>query len=609
MRVLLVQPPLTPDGPVEPPVGLAALAAWLAEQGHSPRILDLELTQRLHKVSDWRHCVDELDRAIASFSPDVLGMTSMYSNSLHAAKLLARAKAVKPDIVTVAGGSHFGALPEASLQRHAALDFVVCGEGEIPTSELLRQLETKSDWSAVPSLAWRRGESIVLNPSAKLMDLADLPNPWARAGELAIDFTDYVSTAGDNPDRRVAYVEAGRGCPFECSFCATAPFWHRQYRVKPVARIIDEIRHLHEHGYNHIVLVHDLLTVNRRFVRELCEQLLASRLPVRWMANSRTDIALDGLLPLMKASGCWKLFFGIESASPRLQASNNKHLDPSETFDAISDLGRHGLTATCSFVVGFPDETLEEASHSIQAGARMKVMGAEIVQFHRLRIWPPAPLSRADLPRVFDPTSLAIEFPYLDIPPDDLTEIAGSPDFFGGYFSPVTTAGDQEQIAQLEMFAHHAVMLAPMTVYALASLRPGQFVGLLYRAIERLGPIARADLDWESGQLLRNWHCIKPYLVDMQGSMRLRDWEREIVEGVLGYEDQRARFTVGSPARSSHQDDDLRFTTGVNIPELIESIQSEHPLDAELLLPTEILLKRGRRGEFSCYAASVARTH
>ena len=54
---------------------------------------------------------------------------------------------------------------------------------------------------------------------------------------------------------------------------------------------------------------------------------MAARLPVEWMANSRTDIRLKGLLPKMKASGCWKLFFGVENASDRVQKAIDKHLN------------------------------------------------------------------------------------------------------------------------------------------------------------------------------------------------------------------------------------------------------------------------------------------
>ncbi len=606
MRILLVQPPLTPAGPVEPPIGLAALGAWLLARGHSPRILDLELFQRLQRVQDWTACEQEFERTIADFGPQVVGVTSMYSNSLHAARLISRAKAANKNIVTLAGGSHFGALPRQSLARHAELDFVIQGEGESATSQLLDELEGNGEWSAVPSLAWRRGDDIAINPPSKLIDLAELPDPWTTVDQGLLDLTAYLATTGARPGRRVAYLEAGRGCPFECSFCATAPFWHRRYRVKSVERIIGEMRRLHRAGYERIVLVHDLLTVNRRFVRELCEALLDSKLPVEWMANSRTDISLDGILPLLKASGCWKLFFGVESASSRVQEQINKRLDPNAAFSTVANLSSHGLTATCSFVIGFPDETADEIGLSIRAGARLKLLGAETVQFHRLRIWPPAPLSEAGLPRSFDRTALEIEFPYVDVPPQDMAEIAGSPDFFGGYFSTWTAAGDAAQIAQVEMFAHHTVALAPMTIYALLALRPRQFLPAFYTAIARLGPLVRAGLDWDAGRLMRNWRAIAPYLNAIAESVGLSDTEFRLVAALFDYEDERVRFTAVDETQGD-KDSPRQFVSAIDIPEAIRRIQREDALGEDLLRPTAILFRKNADDGFSSFAGPLPR--
>jgi radical SAM superfamily enzyme YgiQ (UPF0313 family) len=599
MRVLLVQPPLTPNGPVEPPVGLAALAAWLVKLGHTPKLLDLELFQRVNNIVEWDACVSEFNKALRRFEPDVVGVTSMYSNSLHAARLISLAKTWRTDVATLAGGSHFGALPRQSLIRHPALDFVIQGEGEGPLAAFLGRLETDRDWAAVPALAWRRGDEIVLNGPGNLIELAELPDPWTTLDGI-LDPTDYLPTSGAATSHRVAYLEAGRGCPFMCSFCATAPFWQRRYRVKPVKRIVEEIRTLHQAGYDRFVLVHDLLTVNRQFIAELCDEILDSRLPIEWMANARTDLSLDGLLPRMKAAGCWKLFFGIESASERVQASIDKHLDPEQAYWVIANLGRHGLTSTCSFVIGFPDETAAEISASIRAGARMKILGAEIVQFHRLRIWPPAKLSGLDLSQAFDLTSLKIEYPYLEVLSEDLDEIAESPDFFGGYFTPDTLAGGHSQVAQLEMFAHHAVALCPMSIYALETFRPKRLVSAFYGAIERVGALDRTQLDWDGGQLLGNWETLKPYLMDICESLDLTSTMHSTVLGILSYEEERIHFTTSKTNASSESV--RHFLSTVDIPGAIRRIQNDESLEDGILKSTEIMLRRTRAGLFESLA-------
>src|ERR1044072_6925347 len=121
---------------------------------------------------------------------------------------------------------------------------------------------------------------------------------------------------------------------------------------------------------------------------------------------------------------------GVASASARLQKEMRKGLKREcvvSTIRALSDLG---IASTCSFVIGFPDETSAELSSTISLGAELKLIGAGMIQFHRLRTWPPAPLSRAAIPASFDVDSLLLEYPFLEVPADDIAAIEKDPAFF-----------------------------------------------------------------------------------------------------------------------------------------------------------------------------------
>ena len=103
MRVLLAQPPLQPGREVTPPLGLCTLASWFQSSGHEIRILDLDLQGKPASGPPERTCSDFFTRYIADFGPTVVGVTSMYNNSLQAQRLLQRAKQVNSAIVTVSG--------------------------------------------------------------------------------------------------------------------------------------------------------------------------------------------------------------------------------------------------------------------------------------------------------------------------------------------------------------------------------------------------------------------------------------------------------------------------------------------------------------------------
>jgi radical SAM superfamily enzyme YgiQ (UPF0313 family) len=102
--------------------------------------LDLDLECKPALGFPERTCGDFLARYIAEFDPAVVGVTSMYNNSLQAQRLVQRVKQVSSAIVTVCGGSHFGALGVQSLRRIPELDYVIEGEAELAFASLLDAL-------------------------------------------------------------------------------------------------------------------------------------------------------------------------------------------------------------------------------------------------------------------------------------------------------------------------------------------------------------------------------------------------------------------------------------------------------------------------------------
>ena len=414
----------------------------------------------------------------------------------------------------------------------------------------------------------------------------------------------YTATIPSHAPRRIAYIEAGPGCPFACTFCATAPFWEQRFRVKPVDRIVEEIRYLHEEfAYDSFILVHDLLTVHAKFISAFCEAMIDARLPVEWMANSRTDIRLRGLLPKMKAVGCWKLFFGVESASPRVQAEIDKRLNIDEVFSTIEDLTDHGISATTSFVMGFAGEKDAELSASIGMGARLKLMGVETVKFHRLRLFPPSRLSRADISGHFDSASLAIEYPFIDLPDDDMQAIRGDPEFFAGYWTPPTPAGSPDQLAQVEMFFHHMVAFAPLTIAAAAYFGGPALIACFYDAVEDSGPIKRENLDWEKGDLFANWPELRALLNALIEKLMLDGWKTELVSALALYEGQRLAFVSGKEIKEAltREATWMAFCSNVDLPAVLDRLHAGTALTRELLRSTSVVLARKAGAEFAAY--------
>jgi radical SAM superfamily enzyme YgiQ (UPF0313 family) len=611
MRVLLAHPPLNVLREVSPPLGLSTLAAWLKHHGHEVRCLDLDLEIKdLAEGQDMY--LDLLANEVHEFSPHAVGITSMYNNSLQAERMIRVVKECDDSVVTIGGGSHFGALGQQALRRIPELDFAIEGEGEEAFSLLLSALQADGSVAGIPRLHYRADGKLCATPTNGLMDLSVLPPIWSYLDGI-IDLRRYAATVPEGSARRAIYIEAGRGCPFRCTFCATAPFWERKYRVKPIERIIDEMRFLYEeYNYNAFMLVHDLLTANRKFIDRFSEAMIDARLPVEWMANHRTDIDLHGLLPKMKTAGCWAMFFGVESASERLQQTMEKGLERDGVVSTITGLSDLGIASTCSFVIGFPDETPEELSKTVAMGAELKVLGAGLVQYHRLRTWPPAPLSRAELPAEFDLDSLHIEYPFIDVPSEDVAAIEADREFFAGYFAPYSQSGTFAELAQVELFFTQVIAVSPLTIAVMGRLITNGFMESFYDVLSRRGAITRERIDAAGEDALSIWQLLRPYLEDwMAEHSDLPSWQHELMQAVMKYEEKRLVF-VNSEREAEGEmltrgDNWGAFLSDVDIATVFEAIHANQPLTPELVDECAVVFTREGIGSYHAYTTEIAR--
>jgi len=605
MRVLLAQPPLTLGHEVAPPVGLCALASWLHHLGHDVRLVDLDLDV---KEADYplTSYLRIFASAVEDFAPQVVGVTSMFNNSLLAERMLRAAKQIDPEVITIAGGPHFGALGPQALGRISHLDFVVEGEGELTLGELLESVGCSRDLRAIEGLWLRAGEEPVVKPRRALLDLALVAPVWRTLPE-SFALSKYPATIAAGARRRAMYVEAGRGCPYACSFCATAPFWRRRYRVKPVEVLIAELRFLYEeYGYDSFLLVHDLLTVDRGYVEALSDRLLEERLPVQWMANHRLDLDLHGILPKAKSAGLWKLFFGAESGSPRIQQSIGKRLDVGAMADTVTELSGVGIESTCSFIVGFPDESAAELSRTVGLGARLKLCGAETVQFHRLRLWPPAALCGASLSTEFDLNALQLEYPFESVPVEDIEAIRADPDFFSGFFTPASSAGAPFQLAQIELFFSHAIAIVPITVCTLASLLGDGLIESFCTIIAQRGGLSRTQLGHADPDLFGGWKAIEPVLRSWISACRGHGWRRSLMKHVLEYEAKRIEFVMTSrindEAALQEAPEQTSLIVGVDLHELLRCLREGTRLDGPALLrPILVRLAKTTDGNYLAF--------
>jgi radical SAM superfamily enzyme YgiQ (UPF0313 family) len=358
MKVLLVDNLVMPeDGSldmldVHPHLGLLALAGVAEADGHSVRIYD---PKRLIKFGLLTYDETLYERAadeLLAEEPDIIGFTALGCSFLFALNVAALIKLREPELPILLGGPHATMLHRQILEQFNQFDLIVRYEADETFPAVLDNLGSMK-LDTIPGVSWRKSGSLQFNagnPTIKNLDSLPVVNyDHYPISELGLD---------------LLRIEAGRGCPFRCTFCSTATFFQRSFRLKSAERLVSELDRLHTlYGFCDFKLDHDLFTVNRRKILEFCEAVNGRG--YRWRASARVDCVDDELLEKMAEAGCVGLYFGIETGSKRMQEIAKKRLDLDLVEPTLATCEQLGIATTASFITGYPEELEQDQAETL----------------------------------------------------------------------------------------------------------------------------------------------------------------------------------------------------------------------------------------------------
>jgi len=268
-------------------------------------------------------------------------------------------------VPVVLGGLHVTSVPEEAKEHCTS---VVVGEGEPLWPMILKDFERgnlKPYYAQSP-----RGS----------FDLREAPLP-------RFDLLD--------PDKynRIT-VQTSRGCPHKCEFCASSILLTPRYKLKPVAKVIEEIHAIKRiWSRPFIEFADDNSFVNYTHYKELFRALVRENL--RWFTEADLNVARDDeLLGLMRDSGCQQILIGLES--PRkvsldgVELNANWKMRQQERYkEAIAKIQSFGITVNGCFILGLDGDTPEVFDDVL---AFVRESGLYEVQVTFLTAFPGTPL-------------------------------------------------------------------------------------------------------------------------------------------------------------------------------------------------------------------------
>jgi radical SAM superfamily enzyme YgiQ (UPF0313 family) len=325
------------------PMGTLYLCSAAEQAGYSVDFLDYQ-----HQTAENPYSPQAVCNFLEQARSDVIGigcMTNMLPFLLCGLRLF---KKKRPQSYVILGGSGpSGVAPEILTSFGAEVDAVVAGEGEQAIIEILEARRGKKTWDSILGLIYKPNGAVQKNPTRpRRFDVDTIPYPAYHH----LDLSKYLNFP----------VLTARGCPYRCTFCDIAPNWDRLVGQRSIDSVLEEIETLQsKFSASFISILDDVFVLNRKRVTAFCQRVIETGMNFHWSCMCRADLLDDKLIELMYASGCRKIFLGIESGSSRVRNLAGKGLKIDNVEEVIAKTSRH-FEVTASFIMGFPFESIEE---------------------------------------------------------------------------------------------------------------------------------------------------------------------------------------------------------------------------------------------------------
>ncbi len=341
------------------PLGIASLAAELQTRGI-----------RAVQVDGTFMTPDAVVSRIIGEQPAIVGMTVLVTLMRSTLSLLALLRRELPHTLFVAGGPLPSVMPEFFGSR---FDLVFRGEADRAFPHFCRDTLDKGlqpgdierlDLSGYPGAFFsRQGKAPVEIPPEHLAEaeIAALPNP----DRSQADHQAYQQACLERGDLPQASILLTRGCPFSCDFCSR-PIFGDLFRKRPLDGVFGEIEEIRRLGYKSLWIADDSFTLSLDYLAGFCERMRREGPGMTWTCLSRVNSLTPEIVGEMAASGCARVYLGLESASDETLRLMNKQTSVADGKRAVALFNAAGIEVGGFFMVGYPGETVESIEKTFE---------------------------------------------------------------------------------------------------------------------------------------------------------------------------------------------------------------------------------------------------
>ena len=333
-------------------IALRYLYANLKELQDNAEILEFSINDATQTIAE----------KILLNKPDIIGIGVYIWNAMEVSHLIHILKKVSPSTKIVLGGPEVSYLP--FRVNFDLADFIIQGEGDIAFYELCKK---------------------IIDDNAPTEKIIKMSMPSLKEIEFP-----YRYYSDDDIKNRYIYVEASRGCPFECEFCLSS--MDEKVRSFDLDKLLDEFEKLWSRGARNFKFIDRTFNLNMKTANRILDFFLQKEPPYFAHFEVIPDNFADSIKEKMKLfpHGAIQLEIGIQTLNPEIANNISRPLKLEKIKKNIEFLENHtDVHMHLDLIVGLPGESLESfgknldelvswSSCEIQIGILKKLSGTYI---------------------------------------------------------------------------------------------------------------------------------------------------------------------------------------------------------------------------------------
>jgi len=344
-----------------------ALGKKIAKELQESGKADIKKIEKLHTIEEKLDSIQnekrfeiakEITNIVGEENADFVGLKLWNGDGFKGSLMIAEElKKEYPSMPIFAGGPHVEWFKDLILKETDNIDAINYGDGEETIVHLADYVQGKKKLKDIPNLIYKNKRNIKKTKQKWIENLEDIPFPM-------YDKEIYPSMK-DDQKIKIFVLDESRGCPYSCNFCIHPQKSGDTWRTKSKKRIINEMEYIMDnYGSNAFVFAGS--TTPPKLLNDIAKEILERGLKVDYTIFGNFKGTKTEDYKLLKESGCYAIFFGLESGSEMiLDKAMNKKTPKEKIKKALNSAKDAGIYTIASVIYPAPFETEETRKETL----------------------------------------------------------------------------------------------------------------------------------------------------------------------------------------------------------------------------------------------------